>query len=264
MKKIPVIIVSLILMISILIPIVSSCRALNSSSTTSSEINQDEDILEITNPIIQDETSTADAKDKKEEKPTVKITKPEANYSYFFNIKLKQLENSTEITGPILVKANAESDNGIEKVEFYLDGKLKHVDTHEQYTWLWLLKPRSKENFTISVIAYDTEGNTNADSIYVIRSQFTPIRNHKFLAIALAAGLGAIILLRNRNKGVDEVVPVEPDDENRPFSDDSKDQSFLGAKSKEEGVIFWIVVIIIASIIATSLVLLFFKRKIFT
>jgi hypothetical protein len=210
------------------------------------------------------------------EKPTVKITKPEANHLYFFNIKLKELDNKTEIIGPITIKVKAESDNEIEKVEFYINGELKHTDNYAPYTWLWLFKPKGeKENFTISVKAYDKEGNNNTDSINVIRSQFTPIRDHKRLAAALVAGLGITYLLRNRNKDTGEEIPVEPDDgdgidddsntlpENDTTETDDGQTEPSDTTGGEEDGLFWYIVSGLGTTITTALGLLFFRRKIY-
>jgi hypothetical protein len=240
MKKIHSIFISLFFVISLFLSIVSSCSALNGTTILPIEINDDTNMLE---------------------KPSVKIIKPEAEYSYFFNIKFKNLNNKIEITGPIIVKVNAESYNGIEKVEFYLDGVLKHVDRLEQYTWIWLFKPIGKNNFTISAIAYDTEGNTNTDSIVVTRNRFTPLRDHKFLALALVGGLGITYFLKNIDRGADEDAPVEPD-ENSEHADGQYDQS-SSLKDKEGDDTFWYIVAAIAIAIATGLVILFIRRDVY-
>ncbi len=209
------------------------------------------------------------------ELPTVEITKPESNSFYFFNIKLKSLENRTEIIGPITVKVKAESNKGIEKVEFYINGELKHTDNYAPYTWLWLFKPKGeKENFTISVKAYDKEGNNNTDSINVIRSQFTPIRDHKLLSLAIA-GIGVTYLLKNRGaEEPDETIPVEPDDGDAVDNDDSNNfpdndtaeieknepSSVIGG---DEDGLFWYILSGLGVAISTAVALLYLRRKIY-
>jgi hypothetical protein len=166
--------------------------------------------------------------------PIVKITKPEPNHLYFFNIGFKSTEEKPKIIGSINVKVNATSDKGIEKVEFYINGKLEHTDKlGPRYTWFWLLKPRGEEeNFTISVIAYDKEGKTNTDSIDVIRSQFTPIRDHKLFFLVL--GFGAVAYyLKNKATEPNETIPVEPDD----GSDGSNQMPFVDAAGPYTGVV---------------------------
>ncbi len=151
-----------------------------------------------------------------EELPYVKIIKPEQNYQYIFNIKFKDLENRIEIIGPITIKAEAESENGIEKVEFYIDDELKKIDKNTPYTWLWIFKPLdNKEEYTINVVAYDNEGNTNTDVVTVIRSKIQPIRNHPLLSLAFG-GITLAAIIKNRQ--ADDTEPLKPDD-----GDDSYD-----------------------------------------
>jgi len=201
---------------------------------------------ELSVTITMDEEKTIDALfiDKNSGNgPTVEITKPMENFLYMFNIKLKALDDKTEIVGPINIKAKAESDKGIEKVEFYIDDDLKKTDTRAPYNYRWLFKPLGdEEEYTITVVAYDTEGNKNSDSIDVVRSKFTPVRDHKkllllaivggfllknikdgdddakdykkLLLLAIATVIGSGVILKNIGGGgeADDKIPVDPDD----------------------------------------------------
>jgi len=164
--------------------------------------------------------------EKDEEIPYIKITKPEKNYQYKYNIKIKPLDDKTEIIGPIIVKADAESDKGIKKVEFYINDKLKKTDKYEPYTWLWLFKPLdTKEEYTIKVVAYDSEDNKNSDSITVLRSRITPVRDHPVISIGVVFGIISAYILGNLpTESEGEEPPDEPEekeyDENKnPTSD---------------------------------------------
>jgi hypothetical protein len=238
----------------------------------SGDITSDNKTMSIT--MDADKTIIALFTNSSGELPTVKITKPESNSFYFFNMRLKSLENKTEIIGPITVKVKAESNKGIEKVEFYINGELKHTDNYAPYTWLWLFKPKGdEENFTISVVAYDKEGNNNTDSINVIRSQFTPIRDHKLLSLAIA-GIGVTYLLKNRGEEPDETIPVEPDDGDAVDNDDSnnfpdndtaeieKNEPSSAIGGDEDG-LFWYILSGLGVAIATSVALLYLRRKIY-
>ena len=144
----------------------------------------------------------------------VNITKPENNHLYIFDIGLKSTEYKPHIIGPINVKAQADSDKGIAKVEFYINNDIKHADYSAPYSWIWFLKPGGdEENYTITVKAYDAQGNTNTDSISVIRSEFNPILNHKKLFLILGIfSLGGLILLSSKGAKSD-VIPVKPNDD---------------------------------------------------
>ena len=145
---------------------------------------------------------------------SVEITKPKENYLYFFGIGIKNPEDKTQIIGPINVKAKVEGDNEIDRVEFYLDGDLKRTDSiGPLYNWFWLLRPKGdNDEFTIKVIAYDSEGHSSTDYINVTRSAFTPIRNHPWATIIIGGGGLVAYLLKNKGGSEpDDTVPVEPD-----------------------------------------------------
>ena len=102
------------------------------------------------------------------EPPTVEITKPEKAL-YLFNIKIRNfIFRNALIIGKITIEAEAEDDKGIEKVEFYINGKLMGNDTSDPYTydWKWS-RPRLFHLFRIKVVAYDYEGATAQDSMKV-------------------------------------------------------------------------------------------------
>lgn len=157
--------------------------------------------------------ATVTVQDGSHQVPSVNIIKPEKNHQYKYNIKIKPLENKTEILGPITIKADAKSEKGIEKVEFYIDDELKKTDKSAPYSWLWFSRPLDdKEEYTIKVIAYDNEGNTNTESVNITRLHVQPIRDHPLLSITIG-GLGLMYLLKNRGASdSDETNPIEPDD----------------------------------------------------
>ncbi|RLF39743.1 MAG: hypothetical protein DRN00_01125, partial [Thermoplasmata archaeon] len=70
------------------------------------------------------------------------------------------------ILGDITVIADARDEDGIEKVEFYVDNILKSTDYDEPYAWLWSEFAIGKHE--IKVIAYDKEGNKAQDELKVI------------------------------------------------------------------------------------------------
>ena len=179
----------------------------------SGDLESDEESVTITMGSRKEIHVTFEKDNDNEDPISVEITRPEDNSLYIFNIRIKDLEDKTDIVGPIKIKAKVESENEIDKVEFYIDDELKKTDTRAPYNWWWLFKPRTdKEDFNITIIAYDEEGNSSSDSIHVLRSAFTPIRDHKFLSLIIA-GLGITYILKNRGTEPDETIPVDPDTE---------------------------------------------------
>lgn len=206
------------------------------------------DISGDNNPIIitmnEDKTITAYFKggnNNTTEKPYVKIIKPRKFWLYKDNIPIRPHLLITKIIGPITIKVRANSDKGIDRVEFYINGKLKHTEYNrlrffekKTYRWLWMFKPvQIRKTYLIKVIAYDKEGNNNTDQILVKRVRYHPILHHPVIStgigasiatgagIAGAATAGSLFFLIknifNKNKGAET-----PDNNSDNDSSDTK------------------------------------------
>ncbi|KYK23079.1 hypothetical protein AYK24_01300 [Thermoplasmatales archaeon SG8-52-4] len=105
--------------------------------------------------------------------PTVGLVLPEIGMLHFLGkpIFVSKLIKKTVLIGKTKIIANAEDDSGVDKVEFYINGKLVGEDNQEPFEYSFrkvkLLK-RFVRKYTISVIAYDYEGKTGNSSIEVI------------------------------------------------------------------------------------------------
>lgn len=84
-----------------------------------------------------------------DQSPTVSITNP---------------DDGSTVSGTSNVTADADDDNGVSKVEFYIDGTLKSTDTSFPYSWSWDTTQESNGSHEIKVIAYDTINRTAADT----------------------------------------------------------------------------------------------------
>jgi len=102
--------------------------------------------------------------------PTVNITKPgkaiyindEERIPFFITIIIKQITIEVEAT---------DADDGVDKVEFYLNNKLVGTDeapVNGIYSWTWEKRQFLRWRYTIKVVAYDSE-NSVEKSIKVIR-----------------------------------------------------------------------------------------------
>lgn len=105
----------------------------------------------------------------KNKAPIVKISKPLKALYIFNNYIMQRLFRLPKIIGGITIKANAtDEDSDIERVEFFINGKLKQTDTTEPYTYFWRWdRLRIFHIFIIEIKAYDTGGLTSTDSILV-------------------------------------------------------------------------------------------------
>jgi hypothetical protein len=108
-------------------------------------------------------------KHKKNLPPSVEITKP-IKALYLFNFQIRKfLFRIPLIIGRITIEADAtDGEPGIDRVEFYINGKLKGNDTSYPYEfdWRWT-RPRLIHLFIIKVVAYDYSGNTAVDKMIV-------------------------------------------------------------------------------------------------
>ena len=92
-------------------------------------------------------------------KPTITITKP-INALYFRNKQIIPLPGGTLIIGKIDVNVTAtDNDSGIDRVEFYTDLQLQANDTTAPYSWTW--SEKTFFTYTIRVVAFDKEGNSD-------------------------------------------------------------------------------------------------------
>ena len=97
----------------------------------------------------------------------VTIKKPKDGKIYLMNKEVSSINSDNAIViGKITVEAGVYGENGIEKVEFYIDGVLKSSDSEQPYGWTW--NEFAVGNHEIKVIAYDNEGNEAKDNINVI------------------------------------------------------------------------------------------------
>ena len=97
--------------------------------------------------------------------PTVEITKPLEKSLYIRNHRICPWW-FTMIIGGIDVNVDASDEVGMDRVEFYINKKLKATDTTEPYTWMW--DERAFGSRMIEVKAYDNAGNSNTAKIRVL------------------------------------------------------------------------------------------------
>jgi hypothetical protein len=98
--------------------------------------------------------------------PMVGILSPTIGYVHRFgNAKRVSQQGKTILLGRTTIIADATDDSSIEKVEFYINGKLMETKTEEPYEWKWHRFTIGKK--TITVIAYDEEGKTSSANMEV-------------------------------------------------------------------------------------------------
>ena len=100
--------------------------------------------------------------------PYIKIIKPYSGI-YFKNSLLlpflSRFIDTTIIIHEINITVDTTDENGVEKVEFYIDEEYKATNYHGRHVWTWDELAFFKH--TIKVVSYDNAGNTASDEIVV-------------------------------------------------------------------------------------------------
>lgn len=105
--------------------------------------------------------------------PTVNITRPKKGLFYFRNFGLFPLIFTTIVYGPIDITVNATSDVGIDRVELYINNKLKETWTDEPYTYKW--KPLLCMPYNIKAVAFDNANQNVSTSMNILKWRVHPI-----------------------------------------------------------------------------------------
>lgn len=92
--------------------------------------------------------------------PGVIIINPEENYIYISGKKVFP-SPFTIVIGGIKVIAELQGDGNAEKMEFYVDGKLKNVDYEKPFEWEW--KEISFSFHELGVVAYFDENSASSE-----------------------------------------------------------------------------------------------------
>jgi hypothetical protein len=104
----------------------------------------------------------------------VTITRPLENSFYLRNFRLLRNTRNTIVYGPITIKASVTVTNtSVDRVEFYIDGKLKKSDDTAPYTYRWA--PLRSFKHIITVKAYDSNGHVATDELTVFKWRLHPI-----------------------------------------------------------------------------------------
>src|SRR3990170_8413812 len=85
--------------------------------------------------------------------PTVGITTP---------------STGVQLSGTISVTASATDNDGVSRVEFYVDGGLIFTDTTSPYTWSWNTTTATNGGHTLLARAYDPSGNVKDSALVSI------------------------------------------------------------------------------------------------
>lgn len=82
-------------------------------------------------------------------------------------ISISTPTNGATVTGRVYMKALANDDKGVAKVEFYIDGKLRRTEYYDPYDYTWDSSSVAVGPHKILAKAYDTAGKTAQHEITV-------------------------------------------------------------------------------------------------
>jgi DNA-binding beta-propeller fold protein YncE len=83
-------------------------------------------------------------------------------------VSIAYLSSGSTVSGVVKIHAAAASPEGVERVEFYIDGELKTTDSTSAYTYSWDTTEYSDGSHTIKVKVYDKASQTAVHEISVI------------------------------------------------------------------------------------------------
>jgi hypothetical protein len=97
--------------------------------------------------------------------PRAYIGNPKRGELYFNDVSIADLKfDKTIVLDKILIRPDIHIGNTpIRKVEYYYDGKLKHIDWEPPY--MWWLNETSFRRHKVKIIAYDQNGNDSTDEM---------------------------------------------------------------------------------------------------
>jgi len=104
--------------------------------------------------------------------PTVTIEKPKSGYFYIQDNDGKQrlLLKNALIIGKITIEVNAtDTESGIDRISFLIDGEEQAEITTPPYTFLWTRFSLPFFSHTISVVAYDEAGNNARQDVKALK-----------------------------------------------------------------------------------------------
>jgi hypothetical protein len=104
--------------------------------------------------------------------PLVTIEKPKSGYFYIQNNEGRQglLLKNALIIGKITIEANAsDTESGIDRILFFIDGAEQAEITTPPYTFLWARFSLPFYPHTISVVAYDEAGNNARKDVKALK-----------------------------------------------------------------------------------------------
>jgi hypothetical protein len=101
--------------------------------------------------------------------PTINIDFPKDGKVYFFGRQIKLLDsftfNKTFLIGRCNFTATASDNDGIDKVELYIDGVLTETFTNGSYEFTYTNSQIFKFQHTVSFVAYDTKGKSASSTL---------------------------------------------------------------------------------------------------
>ncbi|KYK30504.1 MAG: hypothetical protein AYK22_03695 [Thermoplasmatales archaeon SG8-52-3] len=105
--------------------------------------------------------------------PKVEIVTPKQGYFHLRGRPLFSILNRTIIYGPVNIEVDVNSTSGVNRVEFYINDKLKENDTIAPYGFRWA--PIISGPYTIKAVAYDYLGKNASVDMKVLKWRFHPL-----------------------------------------------------------------------------------------
>jgi len=91
------------------------------------------------------------------------------------NISITSPSSGSGVYGIVTIKTSVSDDFGINKVEFFINGKLNKTQRESPYIFNWGTNKISNGKYTIKAVVYDTRNQNAQDKIDLIRIPHSPL-----------------------------------------------------------------------------------------
>ena len=111
------------------------------------------------------------APDKPMETPTLEVQKPKSGWFYLFDIigLPRPIIKKTFVLGDLTLEAGADDASGIDKVEFFINGRVIGEATESPYTYKWTEPDNLFWTYTLKIRAYNNYGGTSKEEQIIRR-----------------------------------------------------------------------------------------------
>jgi len=109
------------------------------------------------------------------------------------SLEIKTPSNNSFVKGIVNVSIATYDPSGIERVKFYINGELAHIDYNTPYEWIWNTTLYKDGTYTLEIKTYDIFLNINTTKIIITVDNTPPTISNVYHPSEIKKGENAII-----------------------------------------------------------------------